>query len=173
MAARAVESGLLGERENKVNIDNRRLGDPGTPAFEVEKYPFFQLNRLVSRYNGVIEPRLRAIGLDIPNWRVLMVLGERAPRPVQEIAGATVIPLSTMTRIIQRMTAAGIVTTAPSLADGRVTDVWLSPLGERKLAEAREATAPTYAQIIDGLSARDFDRLLTLLGRLYANLEGP
>lgn len=151
-------------------MDSRKLGNPGTAAFSVDKYPFFQLNRLVGRYNGVIEPRLRAIGLDIPYWRVLMVLGERAPRGVRDIADAAVIPLSTMTRIIQRMGAAGLVSTAPSAADNRVTDVWLSPLGEEKLAEARQVTAPVYAQVIDGLSAADFDRLLSLLGQLYANL---
>ena len=46
--------------------DPRKLGDPGTAAFHVDKYPFYLLNRLVSRYNVIIESRLREIGLDIP-----------------------------------------------------------------------------------------------------------
>ncbi|WP_157219966.1 MarR family winged helix-turn-helix transcriptional regulator [Flavisphingomonas formosensis] len=152
-------------------MDNRILGDPGTSAFQVEKYPFFLLNRLVGRYNGVIEPRLREIGLDIPYWRVLMILGEHSPRGVRDIASAAVIPLSTMTRIIQRMAAAGLVSLGESAEDGRVTEVSLLPLGEAKLAEARSITAPVYAGIIRGFSARDFDRLLTLLEQLHANLD--
>lgn len=152
-------------------MDNRILGDPSTPAFHVEKYPFYLLNRLVGRYNGVIDGRLRAIGLDIPYWRVLMILGEQAPRGVRDIADAAVIPLSTMTRIIQRMAAAGLVAVANSAEDARVTRVALLPLGEAKLAEARGVTAPVYARIIRGLSSRDFDRLTGLLDRLYANLD--
>ncbi len=151
-------------------MENRILGDPGTPAFQVEKYPFFLLNRLVSRYNGIIEPRLRAIGLDIPNWRVLMILGERHPRGVRDIADAAVIPLSTMTRIVQRMATAGLVVSSPSVEDARVTMVTLAPLGERKLAEARTVTAPIYARVVQGFSEREFGHLLGLVNRLHANL---
>jgi len=152
-------------------MDNRILGDPGTPAFQVGKYPFFLLNRLVSRYNGVIEGVLRDTGLDIPYWRVLMILSERAPRGVRDIAEAAVIPLSTMTRIIQRMVTAGLVAATSSAEDARVTEVSLLPLGLEKAAEARAATAPIYAQIIRGFGQRDFDKLLSLLERLHANLE--
>lgn len=137
----------------------------------MEKYPFFLLNRLVSRYNKVIEPRLRAIGIDIPYWRVLMILGEQAPRGVRDIADAAVIPLSTMTRIIQRMAAAGLVDATASAEDARVTEVSLLPAGEAKLRDARQATAPIYAKLIKGFGARDFDRLITLLDELYANLD--
>ncbi|MEH3047634.1 MarR family winged helix-turn-helix transcriptional regulator [Sphingomonas adhaesiva] len=153
-------------------MDHRLLGDPGTPAFRVDLYPFYLVNRLAGRYNAVIEPRLRAIGLDIPNWRVLMILGEQSPRGVRDIADAAVIPLSTMTRIVQRMAVAGLVDARPSEEDARVTSVALSPHGEAKLAEAREATSPVYTDVIRGLSERDFDRLVALLDRLYRNLDG-
>jgi len=147
------------------------MADPGNPDFQVGKYPFYLLNRLVSRYNGVIEPRLRAIGLDIAYWRVLMILGERSPRGVRDIADAAVIPLSTMTRIVQRMAAAGFVALHPSADDARVTLVSLLSLGEGKLADARKATAPIYARVVRDLSTDDFDRLIGLLGQLYVNLE--
>lgn len=152
------------------STDNRILGDPGTPAFQLERYPFFQLNRLVSRYNAVIEAHLRAIGIDIPSWRVLMILGEHSPRGVRDIADAAVIPLSTMTRIIQRMAQAGLVVSRPSAADGRVTEVLLAKAGEDKLVQARKATSPVYHQVIRGLSEADFNALLALLGQLHGNL---
>lgn len=154
-------------------LDSRISGDPGTPAFQLRAYPFFLLNRLASRYNKVIERRLRTIGIDIPCWRVLMILGEQAPRGVRDIADAAVIPLSTMTRIIQRMAGSGFVAVAISVGDARVTEVALSPAGEAKLHEARRVTAPVYAEVIRGLAARDFDRLIDLLDRLHDNLEMP
>ncbi|AMG73206.1 MarR family winged helix-turn-helix transcriptional regulator [Sphingopyxis granuli] len=152
-------------------MDVFQSGNPGDTAFRVDRYPFYLLNRLVSRYNSIIDARLRAIGLDIPSWRVLMILGEESPRGAREIAQAAVINLSTMTRIIQRMTAAGLVTATPSREDARVTLVALAPAGEAQLAEARLATAPIYAHLIAGLKAEEFEQLIALLGRLHDNLE--
>lgn len=150
--------------------DERMLGSPGTSAFQVELYPFYLLNRLVSRYNTVIGARLEKIGLDIPTWRVLMILGERCPRSIKQISDTGVINLSTMTRIIQRMAAAGLVRCEPSSSDNRVTEVLLSPLGKRKLGSARAAAAPIYEQVIRGFSRADFVALIEMLNRLHENL---
>lgn len=150
--------------------DARHLGDPGSAAFQLDKYPFYLLNRAVSRYNVVIEARLRTIELDIPNWRVLMVLGERAPRSIGQIAAACVINLSTMMRIIGRMKRAGLVTSAASSTDARVTEVSLTALGRAKLEKARVITSPIYQAVIEGFSARDFDQMIRLLNRLHGNL---
>ena len=150
--------------------DPRELGDPGQTSFRVENYPFYLLNRLVSRYNAVIGARLRSVGIDIPTWRVLMILGERAPRGIAEIAEAAVINISTMTRIIQRMTRDGLIDGKPLPEDARVTEVRLTSFGEEKLAAARRITAPIYAQVIEGFSPREFTQLIRGLNRLHDNL---
>jgi DNA-binding MarR family transcriptional regulator len=154
-----------------MRADNRHLGDPGTADFRVDKYPFYLLNRLVSRYNFIIEARLRTIGLDIPFWRVLMILGEQAPRGVGEISDAAVINLSTMTRIVQRMARQKLVRCTPRAGDNRVTDVSLTALGKKKLAAARRITAPVYAAAITGFSRDEFGQTIAILNQLYANLS--
>lgn len=151
-------------------MDARELGNPGTRAFQINKYPFYLLNRLVSRYNVIIEARLKTIGIDIPYWRVLMILGQKMPRSVGQLAEAAVIPLSTMTRILQRMSGASLIACTPLESDNRVTEVALTSEGESKLAEARSLTAPVYAQVIKGFSIDDFENLTASLGLLYSNL---
>ena len=151
--------------------DLRPFGDPGSDSFRVEAYPFYLLNRSISRYNVVIDSLLREIGIDIPTWRVLMILGEAEPLPIGQIARMAVINISTMMRIVERMQKAGLLTAIPSASDGRVTEVKLTPLGRDKLVAARAATAPVYRRLIKGFSAKDFGRLLDLLNRLYGNLE--
>ena len=151
--------------------DLRPFGDPGSDAFRVDAYPFYLLNRAVGRYNVVIEAELRRIGIDIPTWRVLMILGECSPLPIGHVARSAVINLSTMMRIVERMTNAGLVATNPSAGDGRVTEVALTDDGRAKLVAARAATAPVYRKIIRGISARDFSKLLDLLNQLHENLE--
>lgn len=151
--------------------DLRPYGDPGSDAFRVEAYPFYQLNRAASRYNMVIEAELRTIGIDIPTWRVLMVLGEAQPLPIGRVSKMAVINLSTMMRIVERMVKAGLIETQTSAQDARVTELLMTELGAEKLASARKVAAPIYRRLIKGLSANDFGRLLNLLGRLHANLE--
>jgi DNA-binding MarR family transcriptional regulator len=151
-------------------LDARILGDPGTEAFSVAHYPFYQLNRVVSRYTVVIEARLRAIGLDVPGWRVLMILGESAPRSTGEIAQAAVINLSTMTRIVGRMARAGLVRQGSRAGDARVREVFLTDAGAAMLGRAREVTAPVYAAATQGFSEREFVALLRLLARMHQNL---
>jgi DNA-binding MarR family transcriptional regulator len=150
--------------------DSRILGDPGTPLFTLDKYPFYQLNRVANRYNTLIESRLRDIGTDVPSWRVLMILGEVEPLSIGRIADRAVINLSTMMRIIQRMRRDGLVLSFANANDRRVTDVSLTPAGRDKLAQARDITAPVYKQLIADFSGSDFDKLIDLLTRLNDNL---
>lgn len=151
--------------------DLRPLGDPGSDDFHLDNYPFYLLNRLVSRYNIVIASELRKIEIDIPTWRVLMVLGEEEPQPIGRLAKLAVINISTMMRIVERMEKAGHIETLPSKTDARVTALVMTRLGRKKLAAARAITAPFYRRVIRGFSASDFRRLLQLLNRLHANLE--
>lgn len=151
--------------------DLRTLGDPGSESFHVDRYPFYQLNRVVSRYNVVIDAELRRLQIDIPSWRVLMILGEQCPQPIGQVARLAVINLSTMMRVVARMEKAGLIKSAPSAADGRITELTLTTSGRAKLAAARKVTAPVYQRLIRGFSANDFSQLLDLLGRLYENLE--
>lgn len=153
------------------SVDMRTLGDPGTDEFRVDAYPFYLLNRAVSRYNVVIETALRDIGIDIPTWRVLMILGERPSLPVAQVAKSAVINISTMMRIMDRMVKADLIITAPNDQDGRVTNLSLSVLGQEKLALARQKTAPVYRKLIRGISARDYSKLLSMLNLLHDNLE--
>lgn len=150
--------------------DLRPNGDPGSDLFQVEAYPFYLLNRAVSRYNVVIEAELRSIDIDIPFWRVLMILGEQSPLAIGQVARSAVINLSTMMRVIERMEKAGLVSTQPFEEDRRITAVTLTEAGQAKLIAARKATAPIYRKLIKGFSAGDFSRLLTLLNRLHDNL---
>lgn len=151
--------------------DLRPFGDPGSEDFRVSAYPFYQLNRAVSRYNMTMESALRSIGLDIPSWRVLMILGELQPQPIGQVASSAVINISTMMRIVERMQKAGLIETMQSKVDRRVTEIALTEVGRGKLSEAREAASPIFHKLVRGLSAADYSKLLNLLGTLHDNLE--
>lgn len=151
-------------------VDPRALGDPGSQAFQVERYPFYLLNRTVGRYNAMMEQALRPLGVDVPSWRVLMILGEATPRSTSQIAEIAVINLSTMTRIIQRMQKAGLVACAARPGDKRVTEVHLTPAGGERLAAIRPIAGRIFAGAVDGFDPAALNQLKSLLDQLHANL---
>ncbi len=150
--------------------DLRPYGNPGSDEFRLDAYPFYLLNRAASRYNHVIETELRKLPIDIPTWRVLMILGEQEPLAIGQVAKSAVINISTMMRIVERMMKADLIETRTSEQDGRVKELSLTELGHETLKRARELTAPLYEDIIKGFSAAEFSRLLQMLSRLYDNL---
>ena len=62
-----------------------------------------------------MEEALRRIDMDVPSWRAIMLVHERNPSSVSEIAERAVIRLSTMTRVIQRLEKRGLVKLATAL----------------------------------------------------------
>ncbi len=103
--------------------------------FAREKWPFYWLTRVVSRYLETLEVRLKRVGLDVSRWRVLMCLGEDSTISISEMAESAIVKLPTMMKLVQRMEADGLVHMSTRASDGRVTDVGLTEQGLR----AREA----------------------------------
>jgi DNA-binding MarR family transcriptional regulator len=152
-------------------IDPQTLGDPANADFQVDRYPFYLLNRTAGRYNAIMEAALRPIGIDVPTWRVLMILADGAPRSVGHIAETAVINLSTMTRSIQRMARMGLVACAPRPGDRRVTEAQLTAAGKRALAQVRTIASGIFHDAVGDFDSDELDQLKRLLDRLYCNLS--
>ena len=89
---------------------------PHEAGFHKADWPFYWITQTSSRYMQVMEQRLKDIGMDIAYWRVLMSLYEDQALSISEISTFCIIKPNTATKIIQRMTAQGLVTTAPASA---------------------------------------------------------
>lgn len=145
--------------------------DPGHVAFRIDRYPFYLIAHTLGRYVRRMERALHRVGADQPHWRILVILGERGPSPVSRIADLAVYKLSTVTRILQRMEAAGLVTMRRSRRDGRVTEVSLTPDGEAQLRRIRAVGSAVANEAFAGFSRAEILTLIELLTRLDAALE--
>ncbi len=163
-----------GARDGAGNDRSRSLppeSDPGHVAFRINRYPFYLIAHTLGRYVRRMEKALRRVGADQPHWRILVILGERGPSPVSQIADLAVYKLSTVTRILQRMEAAGLVTMRRSRRDGRVTEVSLTPQGEAQLRHIRAVGSVVANDAFSGFSRAEIHALIELLTRLDAALE--
>ena len=151
--------------------DAKRRGDPASADFLLEHSPFFLMNRSVAAYGLAMERALRAVGTDIPRWRVLMLAQERGPLGVGRIADEAVIRLSTATKVVQRLRDEGLVKLRRSTTDARVTEVALTAAGRRAVGVIRQVASRMYQGAFRDFRPDEIRVMNAMLGRVHANLR--
>jgi DNA-binding MarR family transcriptional regulator len=144
---------------------------PAEAPFKTSDYPFYWIVHTANRYLQALEPMLKDMGLDIPRWRVLMVLYEQSPAAVSEIAARSIIKLTTMTKIIQRMERDGLVSTRRRPTDNRATEVSLTPKGDAARRHARKEVDKIYEMTLAALPENEVRLLNTLLAKAFMNFD--
>ena len=142
--------------------NDKQRADPADDQFLLEHSPFYRLAQVEGIYQQRMQQSLKAVGMDLPRWRVLMILHEKSPSSVSEIAERAVMKLSTMTRVAQRLERDGLVKLAPNEEDARRTDVRLTASGEDAVETIRTTASRIFRQATEGFS-NDEVRLLNLL----------
>jgi DNA-binding MarR family transcriptional regulator len=144
--------------------------DPANANFRKEEFPFYWLARVHGRYTQAMEKALKKIDLDIPRWRLLFILKEHGESSISEISEHAIAKLSTITKIVYRMKADGLVDTHQSLLDGRVTRVSITAAGREAITRIQMATSDLFNQSFLELSEAQVKKLNKLLSILYDNL---
>lgn len=139
--------------------------------FDIERWPFYWLTRFTGRYLHEMEIALKALGLDIPRWRVLMSLRGDKVLSVSEIADNAIVKLPTMTRIVQRMQIDGLVRSRQSASDRRVTEVELTDAGRLAGQQAWGIADAIYSRTFGKIPAEEVMRLNRTMRTLNRNLD--
>ncbi|MEJ8570292.1 MarR family transcriptional regulator [Microbaculum marinum] len=79
----------------------------------------WMLARANRRLEHELERELKPRGVPLEQFRALEALHQRGPMPMSELAEAAFVERSTMTKIVDRMVAAGHVFRAPDEEDRR------------------------------------------------------
>ena len=95
-----------------------------------------------------------------------MILHEKSPSTISEIADRALMKLSTMTRVAQRLEKDSLVKLAPNKRDARSTDVHITDGGESAVDKIRAIASRTFRRATEDLSAKELKTLNSLLTRL-------
>lgn len=87
--------------------------------------------------NKVYRKALAPLGLTYPQYLVMMVLWEKGEQIVSEIGEQLALDSATLTPLLKRLEAAGLVSRARARADERQVIVTLSPAGQALKLQAR------------------------------------
>jgi DNA-binding MarR family transcriptional regulator len=134
-----------------------------------------RLHRLGSHLTDELVAGYREHGLGEGDFDVLAALrraGEPFERAPGELAEHTMVTTGAMTKRVDRLAAAGLVTRRRSTDDGRGRVVGLTPAGRALIDRAVEAHVVNEERLLAALSRADRDRLEELLTRWLAAFEG-
>lgn len=96
-------------------------------------FPLYAASRLfIQEY----QPHLEKLGITYPQYLVLMILWETDSIAVSEITRRLILGTSTITPLLKRMEAQGIITRQRSAEDERKVIITLTPKGRQLQVEA-------------------------------------
>ena len=110
--------------------------------FKLENQLCFRLYTASRLITQAYHPLLSDHGLTYPQYLVLLVLWEKDAQPVHDIAKRLLLETNTVTPLLKRMEAEGIVTRTQGTKDARQTIVKLTAKGrglQEKLMDVPEA----------------------------------
>ena len=115
---------------------------------------------VIALYRPVLQP----LGLTHPQYLVMLALWERSPRTVSDIGATLLLDPATLSPLLKRLEAAGLVSRARSVVDERALDVQLTADG----ASLRSRAEGVPPQIIDrlGLPVAELERIRDDLTKL-------
>jgi DNA-binding MarR family transcriptional regulator len=108
-------------------------------------FPVYAASRLITRE---YQPYLEELGLTYPQYLVLLVLWEQDELTVNDIAKKLILNTNTLTPLLKRMEAQGLLTRVRSRQDERKVIVCLTEAGQEMQAKA----AGIPERLVTGLS---------------------
>jgi DNA-binding MarR family transcriptional regulator len=118
---------------------------------------------------SLYRPLLDALGLTYPQYLVMLVLWQRRSATVKELVTALQLDYGTLTPLIKRLEANGLVKRERRTDDERVVEVGLTDLGAGLRAQV--FTVPPVIGDAMGLEPEEIGVAQDLLRRLTANVN--
>ncbi|WP_192813701.1 MarR family winged helix-turn-helix transcriptional regulator [Microbacterium yannicii] len=126
-------------------------------VLKLENQVCFALVTAARNVVGIYRPILEPLGLTHPQYLVMLALWEDSPRSLRELATELALEPATLSPLVKRLEAQGLVTRARRGADERVLDVGLTEAG----AALRRRALTVPEQVMRSVGA-DAEGLLAL-----------
>ena len=129
-------------------------------------FPLYAASNLLTR---LYRPLLDELGLTYPQYLVMLVLWEQAPANVGELSARLYLDSGTLTPLLKRLEAAGLVRRQRSAEDERRVEVSLTSKGQALKKRALDVPGAMGCRI--GLGEEEFVSLRSELRGLMLLLD--
>ena len=132
---------------------------------------------LVNRVGAALVERFTAEalaehGLSIAMWRVLVALADRGALRQVDLASLTSVDVSTLSRLVSRLIAMGLVTRLRSAQSNREVVVRLTAQAQTLVGKLIPVARALERHAIAGVPKGELAAANSALRRIYANLAG-
>jgi DNA-binding MarR family transcriptional regulator len=134
----------------------------------LEDHVCFTLYAASRAVTSAYRPLLDAVGLTYPQYLVMVVLWQQKTAPVKDLVATLHLEYGTLTPLIKRLEANGLVKRRRRADDERVVEVALTPEGSA-LRERVLDIAPAVGGSM-GLTAAELQTVQSLLRRLTVSV---
>ncbi|MDR3380693.1 MarR family winged helix-turn-helix transcriptional regulator [Cupriavidus basilensis] len=145
---------------------------PAAPDAFVDGYLPYLLARASHLVSGEFHRQVEAAGLSVPEWRVLATLADRPDCTIGALADITLTKQPTLTKLIDRMAADGLVTRRNGALDRRHALVSITARGRGRARALLDRAAAHEQQVLDDFGVAQGNQLKDTLRRLIA-LHAP
>lgn len=144
---------------------------PEAEADFVDDYLLYLLARASAGASAQFHAVVKARGVSVLEWRVLGQLSS-GPATVSLLAERALSQQPTLTKVLDRMAAQGLVARLEDVADRRRVHVRLTDKGQRLAAELVPLARAHEARVLAGYSPREAAALKRTLRTLIARTGG-
>ena len=125
---------------------DKTSGEP-VEALRLDRQLCFALYGAANRVTRLYRPLLDAMGLTYPQYLAMLVLWEASPRTVGALGEALDLESSTLTPLLKRMEAQGLVARARDPEDERRVIVTLTEAGAALREQAKSVPEKLFCQL--------------------------
>ncbi|RTL99023.1 MarR family transcriptional regulator [Ancylobacter aquaticus] len=140
-----------------------------TPAPEVSDMLCFSIYAAGHAFTQLYRPLLDKLGLTYPQYLVMVTLWNRDGQNVKELGKTLFLDSSTLTPLLKRLDAAGLITRTRNPRDEREVLLRLTPAGQALKGEAAEIMRCVEAAV--GQDGQTIDALRTTLDTIRDRLH--
>ncbi|MET9777112.1 MarR family transcriptional regulator [Streptomyces sp. NPDC006367] len=142
---------------------------PASDWLRLDQQICFSLNAASRAFGGVYRVVLKELGLTYPQYLVMLVLWEHGQLPVKKLGEHLRLDSGTLSPLVKRLEAAGLVRRERSTRDERSVEVRLTREGAA--LRGRAAEVPRRIAAATGLGLAEIQDLRARLDRLTAALD--
>lgn len=137
----------------------------------MDGYLPYQLYRVTNRLNVRLQGRLKAIGINLSQWRVLSVLRSYGTLSISRIVEYTLMEQPTVSRVVVQLEQDDMVTRRVSAEDSRMSDITLTAKGAEAFDAIRESAYRHEKLALEGLDEALLLSLRETLQRIERNID--
>ncbi|HEY1350109.1 MAG TPA: MarR family transcriptional regulator [Ktedonobacteraceae bacterium] len=137
--------------------------------FKLENQLCFALYEASRATIDIYRPLLEGLGITYPQYLVLLILWERGMCSLKEIGTLLHLDSGTLSPLLKRLEASGLILRRRRPADERIVDISLTENGQALQQRASSIPEKCYAEL--DLAFDDYLGLLTRLKQLSAQLH--